>query len=112
MLLFAHMLAQGAVIKLGQASASLPAWGTAQHDQQQQYKRRAWGAVAEMVWLTRQAGHFGCFKVHPFLPDPLACAIGFFNGGGGAPVGTMADAGGVAHLVRVLKDMQDLNSLA
>ncbi|KFY01609.1 hypothetical protein V490_00835 [Pseudogymnoascus sp. VKM F-3557] len=112
MLLFAHMLARGAVIKLCQAAASAPAWGPAEQQQQQEYKRRASTAAAEMVWLTRQIPHFSCFKVHPFLPDPLACAIGFFNDERGAFTTTPPDANDVAHLMQVLKELQDMNSLA
>jgi hypothetical protein len=112
MLLFAHMVARGAVIKLGQAATSALAWGPAEQQQQQQHKRRASAAAAEMVWLTRQIPHFSYFRVHPFLPDPLACAIGFFNAERGASTATLPDADDVAHLVRVLKDLQGMNSLA
>ena len=49
MLLFAHILAQGTVIKLGQAATSSPALGPAEHQQQQQYKRRASAADRDQV---------------------------------------------------------------
>lgn len=114
MLLFAHMVARGAVIKLSQAASSVLAWGPAeQQQQQQQHQRRASAAVTEMVWLAKQIPQFGYFTVHPFLPDPLACAIGFFNAERGASTESLPDvADDVAHLVRVLKDLQDVNSLA
>jgi hypothetical protein len=85
-----------------------PAWGPAEQQQQQQHKRRASAAAAEMVWLTRQIPHFSRFKVHPFLPDPLACAISFSNAERGASTATLPDADDVAHLVRVLKDLQGI----
>lgn len=112
MLLFAHLVARGAVVKLGQAATYALAWGQAEQQQQQQHKRRASAAAAEIVWLTRQIPQFSYFRVHPFLPDPLACAIGFFNAQRGASTPTLPDDDDVAYLVRVLKDLQGINSLA
>lgn len=112
MLLFAHMVARGAVIKLGHAATAGLAWGPGEQQQQQQHKHRASTAAAEIAWLTRQIPHFSYFRVHPFLPDLLACAIGFFNAERGEATATLPDADDVAHLVRVLKDLQSMNSLA
>lgn len=111
MLLFAHMVGRGAVIKLGQAATSALATSPAEQQQQQQHKRRASAAAAEMAWLTRQITHFSYFTVHPFLPDPLACAIGFLGAERGA-LSCAALPDDVAHLVRVLKNLQSVNSLA
>jgi hypothetical protein len=66
MLLFAHWRRAPS-----SSSARRRRRGPAQHHQQQQYKRRASAAVAEMLWLITQIPRFSCFKVHPFLPDPL-----------------------------------------
>jgi hypothetical protein len=112
-LLFAHMVARGAVIKLGQAASSALACSPAEQQQQQQLKRRASSAAAEMVWLTRQIPHFSYFTVHPFLPDPIACAIGYFNAERAASNTSMPEASDdIAHLTGVLKDLQGMNSLA
>ncbi|KAJ2965292.1 hypothetical protein NQ176_g10685 [Zarea fungicola] len=111
-LLFAHMLARGAIIKLGQAATSEPARTPAEQQQQQQHKSSAVAAAAEIVWLTRQIPPFSCFRVHPFLPDPLACAIGFFNAERATSTASLPDAEDVAHLLRVLKDLQGMRSLA
>lgn len=54
-----------------------------------------------------------CFKAHPFLPDPLASAAAYLTRsvtGGGRP-GT-GNAVAAQQLVRVLRDMQGINSLA
>ncbi|KAJ8106915.1 hypothetical protein OPT61_g9225 [Boeremia exigua] len=79
MLLFAHMVARGAVIKLGQAATSALPRSSAEQQQHHHHRRQAFVAAAEMASLTRQITHFSYFTVHPFLPDPLACAIGFLN---------------------------------
>lgn len=119
LLLFAHMLAHGAVIKLAAAAAtqqggpspSASAWGQMTTVEQQ----RAATAAAEIVRLARLMPSSACFKAHPFLPDPLASAAGYLMtsataGGGGRP-GT-GNTAAVRQLVRVLRDMQGMNSLA
>ena len=119
LLLFAHMLAHGAVIKLAAAAAtqqggpspSASAWGQMTTVEQQ----RAAAAAAEIVRLARLMPSSACFKAHPFLPDPLASAAGYLmtgaTGGGGGRPGTGNNAA-VQQLVRVLRDMQGMNSLA
>ena len=119
LLLFAHMLAHGAVIKLAAAAAtqqggpspSASAWGQMTTVEQQ----RAAAAAAEIVRLARLMPSSACFKAHPFLPDPLASAAGYLmtgaTGGGGGRPGT-GNTAAVQQLVRVLRDMQGMNSLA
>lgn len=117
MLLFAHMLAHSAVIKLGQtaqqqraaAAAAVAASSSSSSSRtvkQQEEASRA--AAAEMVLLARQMPSFGCFKVHPFLPDLLGCAATYLCKVGGDGDGD----GGAQQLLRVLADMQGMNSLA
>lgn len=127
LLFFAHMLAHSAVIKLASAAAqeiqggesgpSLSMWSTTTTAEQQ----RAAAAAAEMARLARLLPSSGCFKAHPLLPDPLACAAGYLIGTSGAAarngsigVGSARSSHGLAvqQLVRVLKDMQGMNSLA
>ncbi|KAK4145163.1 uncharacterized protein C8A04DRAFT_10880 [Dichotomopilus funicola] len=131
LLLFANMLAHGAVIKLAAAAAV-----TSQHQQgggpspssasgtwgqmttttvdQQQHQRAAATAAAEIVRLARLMPSSACFKAHPFLPDPLASAAGYLitAGATGTGTGNNNTASGVPHLMRVLRDMQGMNSLA
>ncbi|OIW25917.1 hypothetical protein CONLIGDRAFT_672845 [Coniochaeta ligniaria NRRL 30616] len=112
MLFFAHMLAHSAVIKLGHtAQRASSAWHTVeQQGATAAYKRRASSAAAEMVRLAKQVPSFSCFKAHPFLPDPLACAASFLTARRGNI--ELADDDGVLHLLRLLRDMQGMNSLA
>jgi hypothetical protein len=112
MLLFAHMLAHSAVIKLGHtAQRASSAWRTVeQQGATAAYERRASSAAAEMVRLAKQVPSFSCFKAHPFLPDPLACAASFLTARSGNVA--LADDVGVQHLLRLLRDMQGMNSLA
>ncbi|KAH6616129.1 putative Zn(II)2Cys6 transcription factor [Chaetomium sp. MPI-SDFR-AT-0129] len=131
LLLFANMLAHGAVMKLAAAAAA-----TSQHQQggrpspssasgtwgqittttvdQQQHQRAAATAAAEIVRLARLMPSSACFKAHPFLPDPLASAAGYLitAGATGTGTGNNNTASGVQHLMRVLRDMQGMNSLA
>lgn len=127
LLFFAHMLAHSAVIKLASAAAqeingrdggpSLSMWSTTTTTAEQQ---RAAAAAAEMARLARLLPSSGCFKAHPLLPDPLACAAGYLigtsgtamNGGMGVSGGHSSHGSAVQQLVRVLKDMQGMNSLA
>lgn len=113
MLLFAHVLAHGAVIKLGHtAQSASSAWCTVEEQGvTTAYERRAFSAAAEMVRLAKQVPSFSCFKGHhPFLPDPLACAASFLTARSGNVA--LADDVGVQLLLRALRDMQGMNSLA
>lgn len=108
LLLFGHMLGHSAVVKLGAtAAAHQHHQHHQQHHQQHQHhhQQAADAAAAAMVRLARQMPSFGCLRAHPFLPDPLACAAGHLLASG-------AGVEGVQHLLRVLKDMQGMNSLA
>lgn len=137
MLLFAHMLAHSAVIRLGHAaqrSPSLAGWRSVDNSQGQgqgngtvapSYRNRGLSAAAEIVHLARQIPSFSAVCAHPFLPDPVGCAVGYLanptnatagtvggNGteqGGGAITGT---EGGIQDLLRLLRAMQDKNALA
>ncbi|KAJ6119133.1 hypothetical protein N7523_003413 [Penicillium sp. IBT 18751x] len=112
LLLFVHMLAYSAVIKLGHtAQTASSARPTIEHQgATAAYERRASSAVVEMVRLAKQVPSFGCFKGHPFLPDPLACAANFLTAKSDDTV--FSDAVGIRYLLRLLKDMQGMNSLA
>lgn len=83
MVLFTHMLVHKAVIYLSSTLEMAP-W---QRQQQQSddrrflatsYMWRAERSAVEMVRLAESAKSLGCFSVHPFVADPLACAADFF----------------------------------
>ncbi|KAJ6073372.1 hypothetical protein N7467_011457 [Penicillium canescens] len=83
MVLFTHMLAQKSVIYL----SSTLEMALLQRQQQQvgdrqlfasSYKWRAERAAVEIVGLAESARSLGCFSMHPFIADPLACAANFF----------------------------------
>jgi len=83
MLLFAHMLAHSAVIRLGHAaqrSPSLAGWRSV--DKQgtiASYRNRGLNAAAEMAHLARQIPSFSAVRAHPFLPDPVGCAVEYLT---------------------------------
>lgn len=130
MTLFTHMLAHKAVIYL---SSTLE---TAPHKQQQQAsglqlsaassKWRAERAAGEMVRLAESARSLGCFGVHPFTADPLACAADFFiretesrgsrspseMGNNSSGSGSGSTDGDVESLLSVLRNLRDVNNLA
>ncbi|KAL9619496.1 MAG: hypothetical protein Q9160_005859 [Pyrenula sp. 1 TL-2023] len=112
MLLFVHMLANSAVIKLSlTAQRASSTWRTVeQQNTVVAYEHRASSAAAEMVRLAKQVPSFSAFKAHPFLPDPLACTVGFLTARNAnfAPNDDVC----VQQLLRLLRDMQDMNSLA
>lgn len=123
MLLFAHMLAHSAVIRLGHAaqrSPSLAGWRSV--DKQgtiASYRNRGLNAAAEMAHLARQIPSFSAVRAHPFLPDPGGCEVGYLTN----PTSTTAAAkegeiavtatkSGIQDLLRLLRAMQDKNGLA
>lgn len=115
MLLFAHMLAHSAVIRLGQVSQRSQYTGRSGTAEQQgaaaAYESRSLRAACEMVRLAKQVPSFSASKAHPFLPDSLACAVSFLssrNGSSTAP----SDDRSAQHLLRLLRDMRDMNNLA
>ncbi|KAK3987688.1 hypothetical protein QBC44DRAFT_294662 [Cladorrhinum sp. PSN332] len=115
MLLFARMLAYGALVHLNATLQAIRSpWQTP--EQQLMTSTAGWcaeRAAAEMVRLARSVKVFSCFKVHPFLADPLECAAGFFSSTtGGLGCAGLGDDGGVEHLLRVLRYLGDTNSLA
>ncbi|KAK4160155.1 hypothetical protein QBC43DRAFT_270881 [Cladorrhinum sp. PSN259] len=138
MLLFARMLAHGALVHLNTTLQAIGSpWLTP--ERQMMITTAGWRAeraAAEMVRLARSVKLFSCFKVHPFLSDPLECATGFLlarqqakaaegiftfdpevqnvSGGGSAMTASMGmgDDGGVEHLLRVLRYLGDTNTLA
>lgn len=121
MLLFAHMLAHSAVIKLGQmaqqrvaaAASSAASSRAVEHlHAAATFKRKASSAANEVVLLARQMRSFGCFKVHPFLPDLLRCAATYLTSRSGGNSSLCRVGGGAQQLLRVLGDMQGMNSLA
>lgn len=123
MLLFAYMLAHSAVIRLGHAaqrSPSLAGWRSVDNQGTiASYRNRGLNAAAEMVRLARQIPSFSAVRAHPFLPDPIGCAVGYLsnptNTTAAANEGEMAvtaTEGGIQDLLRLLRAMQDKNALA
>ncbi|KND87343.1 Oleate activated transcription factor 3 [Tolypocladium ophioglossoides CBS 100239] len=111
MLLFAQMLAHSAVVfhsnTVQRRAASFRTLD--QHLVTGAYDRRASVAALEIVRLAKAVPSLGCFKAHPFLPDPLTCAATFLS----TPSNTVVGGNdGVEHLLRVLRDVQVINSLA
>ena len=120
MLLYAHMLAHSAVIRLGHAvqrSLSLAGWRSV--DKQgtiASYRNRGLNAAAEMVHLARRIPSFSAVRAHPFLPDPVGCAVGYLTDTTAAAkdgeMAVTATEGGIQDLLRLLRAMQDKNGLA
>lgn len=113
MLLFAHMLAHSAVIKLGhtvQGAASSASCTVEQLRAAAAFEQEASSAAAEMVRLAKQIPSFGCFKAHPFLPDLLGCAASYLMSRSGNAA--ICRDGNAQQLLRILGDMQGMNSLA
>ena len=109
MLLFTHILAQSAVVFLSN-TVQRASWHTFEPQLVTAgYERRASVAALEIVRLARAVPSLSCFKVHPFLPDALTCAATFLS----ARYDTVAGgSGGVEQILRVLRDVQVINSLA
>lgn len=123
MLLFAYMLAHSAVIRLGHAaqrSPSLAGWRSVDNQGTiASYRNRGLNAAVEMVHLARQIPSFSAVRAHPFLPDPIGCAVEYLtnptNTTAAANEGEMAVTatdGGIQDLLRLLRAMQDKNALA
>ncbi|RYP24100.1 hypothetical protein DL767_008676 [Monosporascus sp. MG133] len=109
MLLFAHMLAHSAVVFLSN-TVQRASWRTMEQQLvMAAYERRASVAALEIVRLAKAVSSLSCFKAHPFLPDPLICAATFLSTSSNTVVG---GNDGVEHLLRVLRDVQVINSLA
>ena len=133
MLLFAHMLAHSAVIRLGHAaqrcsSSSLAGWRSVDEKSTlASYRNRALSAATEMVHLARQLPSFSvAVRAHPFLPDPIGCAVGYLTNptnnttaataaaakGTETMAETASNEDGIQDLLRLLRAMQDKNGLA
>lgn len=109
MLLFSHILAQSAVVFLSNTVQRTP-WHTLEHQLvTTAYERRASVAALEVVRLMKAVPSLSCFKVHPFLPDALTCAAAFLSARCTTVVGAR---GSVEQILRVLRDVQVINSLA
>lgn len=109
MLLFTHILAQSAVVFLS-ITVQRASWHTLEPQLVTAgYERRASVAALEIVRLARVVPSLSCFKVHPFLPDALTCAAKFLSTRCNTVVG---GNGGVEQILRVLRDVQAINSLA
>ncbi|KAI1087098.1 hypothetical protein F5B19DRAFT_486976 [Rostrohypoxylon terebratum] len=107
MVFFTHMLAHSAVICLG-ITVQRMAWQATEHQRMATaYEQRASRAASEMVRLVKGQPSLSCFKAHPFLPNLLASAITFLNTQDSAD--DQADA---QLLLRLLRDLRDVNSLA
>ncbi|KAJ5715236.1 uncharacterized protein N7483_012417 [Penicillium malachiteum] len=114
LILLSHTLVHSAIIKLGHIAENAcggSSWRTVeQPGTTAVHERRAAAAAREMVRLAKQVPSFSCFKGHPFLPDPLACAADYLMN----RVGNLSPSNevGVQHILRLLRDMQGINSLA
>ncbi|KAI0377225.1 hypothetical protein F5Y04DRAFT_285170 [Hypomontagnella monticulosa] len=122
MILFTHMLAHRAVIYLSSTLETAP-WKEQQQKGGLQLsaasdKWRAERAAGEMVRLAESARSLGCFGVHPFIADPLACATEFFiqhtQPKSSRNLGSLGDngSGNVESLLSVLRNLRDVNILA
>lgn len=129
MVLFTHMLAHKTIIYLGTTLDTTP-WQQKQQQQQQQtggrqlmaasYKWQAERAAGELVRLAKSARSFGCFGMHPFIADPLACAADFLirntqpkDFRSLTQLGSSGSRnGGVESLLCVLRNLRDVNILA
>jgi hypothetical protein len=109
MLLFAHMLAHGAVILLSKTAEQAPSQTLEQEILIAAYQRRASVAAWEIVRLAKAVPSLSAFRMHPFLPDPLVSAAAFLSTKSSALVG---GKNGVQQVLRVLDDAQVINSLA
>lgn len=82
MVLFTHMMAQKSVIYLSDTLDIALLQRQQQVGDRQlfasSYKWRAERAAVEIVGLAESARSLGCFSMHPFIADPLACAANFF----------------------------------
>ncbi|KAK4465136.1 hypothetical protein QBC42DRAFT_219505 [Cladorrhinum samala] len=134
MVLFTRMLAYGSLVHLNATVQAIRSpWQTAEHQRMTAAAGwRADGAAVEMVRLAKSVKQLSCFKVHPFLSDPLECAAEFLLArrqaqaidgifafdadvtgiGGGQGSRANGDDGGVEHLLRVLSYLGDTNNLA
>ncbi|KAH8693294.1 fungal-specific transcription factor domain-containing protein [Talaromyces proteolyticus] len=111
MLLFAHLLAHSAIVfHSNTVQRQTASCGTLQQQfVSSAYERRASVAALEIVRLAKTVPLLSCLKAHPFLPDPLICAATFLS----TASNTIVDSNnGVGHLLRVLRDVQAINSLA
>ncbi|KAL6701444.1 fungal-specific transcription factor domain-containing protein [Trichoderma pleuroticola] len=83
MVIFTYMLAQKVIINLDSILETVPWQRLPQQktaDRQllaTSYKWRAERAAVDMVRLARSVRSIGCFALHPFMADPLACAADF-----------------------------------
>ncbi|KAJ5719768.1 fungal-specific transcription factor domain-containing protein [Penicillium malachiteum] len=112
LVLLAHTLVHSAIIKLANtADPAASCWRTLeQSGTLTAYDRRAAASAREMVLLAKQMPSFSCFKGHPFLPDPLACAANYLT----SRIGNFPSSNeiGVQDIVRLLRDLQGINTLA
>ena len=109
MLMFAHMLAYSAVIHLS-STAQRTSFHTVEHQLMADgAEQRAVRAVSEIVRLAKAVPSMWCLKAHPFLPNPLTSATTFLIV---HPALHESGEDGLKHVIRLLKDLSDINSLA
>ena len=109
MLLFAHMLAQSAILHLNCTVQRTPGQTVEHQLMTRAYEQRASQAASEMVRLAKAVPSFSCFKAHPFLPNPLAAATTFLI------IHPNLNEGGedsVEQILRLLRNLSDINKLA
>ncbi|RMZ78302.1 hypothetical protein DV737_g3960, partial [Chaetothyriales sp. CBS 132003] len=111
MLLFTHMLAHQAIVHLGYTVQCVLSRAVANEQRLQAiaYQRRSSQAVSEIIRLAKAVPYLSCFKAHPFLPDPLACAASFL-----ATYSSTEEqpSENIEHLLRALGELQDTHCLA
>lgn len=121
LLFFTYILAHSTVIKIGHIAKQKTAVAVASSSSNSSsttveehlraaapFEQEALNAAAEVARLARQIPSLGCFKVHPFLPDLLGYAASYLT----SKTSRNASLYGAEQLLRILSDMQGMNSLA
>ncbi|KAL9106931.1 MAG: hypothetical protein Q9227_008117 [Pyrenula ochraceoflavens] len=113
--MYTHMLAHSAVVHLSQTIGKRT-WRTVEYQMAAiSYEQRAHQAAIEMTNLAREMPRYFCFKVHPFLPSTLSCAVIFLMTH--TKIMNITNPNkipedGVEQLLETLKHLKDINNLA
>ena len=109
MLIFTHMLAHSAIIHLS-CTVERTSFRTVEHQLMvNAAEQRALRAIAEMAHLAKAVPSSCGLTAHPFLPNPLSSATFFLTSHSTLNVDGQQ---GIKHLVRLLKNLSDINTLA
>ena len=109
MLLFAHILAQSAVLYLNCTVQRTPGQTVEHQLMTRAYEQRASQAASEIVRLAKAVPSFSCFEAHLFLQNPLAAATTFLI------IHPNLNEGGedsVKQILHLLRNLSDINKLA